>query len=118
MNKSTERIVIEKKPGDRAGSSTVNPSVNKDQLTKLVDRESTKALIGLFAGLIIILTGVVLIILGIFGVSGITIVLSDNFIINLTNVSSGIVIILIGYLVISATKFNLAHIHDKDERKT
>ena len=110
--------MTEKKPADRTGSSTVNPPANKDQLRKLVDRESTKALIGLFAGLITILTGIVLIVLGIFGVSGITITLADNFTINLTNVSSGIIIILIGYLVISATKFNLAHIHQKGERKT
>jgi hypothetical protein len=118
MNKSTERMVTKKTPDDRIGSSTVDPSTNNDQLRKLVDKESTKALIGLFVGLIIILTGVVLIILGISGVSDITITLSDNFTINLTNASSGIVIILIGFLVISATKFNLAHIHPKDEKKT
>ena len=64
------------------------------------------------------MTGVVLIILGIFGVSGITITLYDNFTINLTNTSSGIGIIIIGFLVISATKFNLGHIHPKDEKKT
>ena len=55
MNKSTERMVTEKKPDDRICSSTVDPSTNNDQLRKLVNKESTKALIGLFVGLVIIL---------------------------------------------------------------
>ena len=105
----------EKKPDDRICSLTVDPSTNKDLLRKLVDKESTKALIGLFVGLIIILVGVALIILGISGVSDITITLSEKFTIDLTNALSGIVIILIGFLVISATKFNLAHTQPKGE---
>ena len=55
MNKSTERVVTEKKPDDRICSSTVDPSTNNDQLRKLVNKESTKALIGLFVSLVIIL---------------------------------------------------------------
>ena len=55
MNKSTERMVTEKKPDGRICSSTVDPSTNNDQLRKLVNKESTKALIGLFVGLVIIL---------------------------------------------------------------
>ena len=55
MNKSTERMVTEKKPDDRICSSTVDPSTNNDQLRKLVNKESTKALIGLFVSLVIIL---------------------------------------------------------------
>ena len=47
--------MTEKKPDDRICSSTVDPSTNNDQLRKLVNKESTKALIGLFVGLVIIL---------------------------------------------------------------
>ena len=107
----------EKKPDDRICSLTVDPSTDNDLVRKLVDKESTKALIGLFVGLIIILVGVVLIIIGISGVSDITITLSEKFTIDLTNASSGIVVILIGFLVISATKFKLAHIQPKDNEK-
>ena len=107
-----------KKPDDRICSLTIDPSTNNDLLRKLVDKESTKALIGLFVGLIIILIGVVLIILGISGVSDITITLSEKITIDLTIALSGIVIILIGFLVISATKFKLANTQPKDEKKT
>ncbi len=107
----------EKKPDDRICSLTVDPSTNNDLLRKLVDKESTKALIGLFVGLIIILVGVALIILGISDVSDITITLSEKFTIDLTNALSGIVIILIGFLVISATKFKLANTQPKRRKK-
>ena len=108
--------MTEQKPENRICSSIVEPSTNNDLRRKLVDKESTKALIGLFAGLIIILIGVVLIILGIFGVSDITITLSEKFTIDLANTSSGIVVILIGFLVISATKFKLANTQSTDEK--
>ena len=60
-------MLTEKKTDDQIYSLTVDPSTNNDLLRKIVDKESNKALFGLFLGLIIILLGVVLIILGIAG---------------------------------------------------
>ena len=109
--------MTEKKTDDQIYSLTVDPSTNNDLLRKIVDKESNKALFGLFVGLKIIFIGIVLIILGIAGVSDITITLFEIFTIELTNASSGIVIILMGFLVISVTKFKLAHTQLKDEKK-